>query len=542
MQSGGSHTPPGDDEPSSRPLILLEPGRLHEARDQAEQAIIDAGLPIFQRDGRIVQVVGVHKREKGIERPAGAPQIVAVEVAHLLALLSSVADFAKPKRSRGPRKKGLDSESEEGEWALCDAPARLAEAILANPESQLPELVAFIEAPILTPGGALRDKPGHIPEYGLLLTAVPEDWSKHRPKTAPVNLQPRAVRAVDVLSSALKTFPFETDGDMAAAVAMIVTGLVRRILPAAPIFGVTAPTPGTGKSLLADVVSIICTGRPAAVMSIGDDLAELEKRLGAVLIAGDSFVNIDNLSVPMKSDLLCSIATQPEVLIRVLGVSKRAKITTRTLVVITGNNLTIRGDLTRRVVPVRLNARVEQPETRAFDNDPKDEALRLRARLIAAALEIVQCYIAAGRPDVEASPYGSFGDWDRMVRRPLVWGGLADPLGGADGLRGADPDREAHGAVLEAWLQCFGSSPVSAHDVVSSATNREITDRGELGPLVHAGLHEALGIAISSRSGTFSARSLGYWLRAHADRPEHGLVLRQVGVRSGIRLWAVESA
>ena len=151
-------------------------------------------------------------------------------------------------------------------------------------------------------------------------------------------------------------FPFEQECDLSAAVALILSGLLRRVLFGCPLFGIGAPTPGTGKSLLADVVSIICTARQAAVMSIGDDAAGLEKRLGAVLIAGDNFVNIDNLSVPLESDLLCSIATEPEVLIRVLGVSKRSKITTRTLVVLTGNNLTIRGDLIRRVCSVRLNA------------------------------------------------------------------------------------------------------------------------------------------------------------------------------------------
>jgi hypothetical protein len=49
---------------------------------------------------------------------------------------------------------------------------------------------------------------------------------------------------------------------------------------------ITAPTAGTGKSLLVDVVSILATGAPMPVVSPGWGEEELEKRLSRALLGG----------------------------------------------------------------------------------------------------------------------------------------------------------------------------------------------------------------------------------------------------------------
>lgn len=524
----------GDRAADSRVEIYLHPGKIHEARDQAEQALRESRLPIFTREGQVVTVVGIDapdahiKPAKGIKRPKGAPQIVAVESAHLVHLLSSVAQFFKPRTVAG-----------EVKWAPVDPPSRVADAILSNPEPNLRRLVGFLEAPIVTAAGQVPDRIGYLEDEQLLLVALPAQWHLHVPKAKPT--QKAAQNAVRELRHAVETFPFVDDEDVAAALAMILSGIQRRVLPACPIFGIGAPTPGTGKSLLADVVSIICTGRPAAVMSIGDDGAELEKRLGAVLLAGDGFVAIDNVSQPLRSDLLCSVTTQPEIMVRVLGVSKRAKIATRTLITVTGNNLVFRGDLTRRVAPVRLDARTDRPEELEFNRDPRAFALQNRAALVSAALTIVKAYHWAGRPAVEGKPYGSFEVWDQMIRRPLIWAGLADPLSAVHGLRDKDPDREAHDAVLTAWFESFGEQPQTAAAVVREAQNRYVEGDQEAGRLTNQGLHDAIDLAVGRRGGQITSLGLGYWLRSHADRPTAGLVLRQVGTNPGkVALWAVE--
>jgi hypothetical protein len=51
---------------------------------------------------------------------------------------------------------------------------------------------------------------------------------------------------------------------------------------------------------------------------------------------------------------------------------------------------------------------------------PLRHALDERAAYIAAALTITRAYLAAGAPQV-CGALGSYPEWSRMVRSPLVW-------------------------------------------------------------------------------------------------------------------------
>ena len=85
----------------------------------------------------------------------------------------------------------------------------------------------------------------------------------------------------------------------------------------------------------------------------------------------------------------------------------------------------IRGDLTRRTLRCRIDAKVEQPENRVFSNDPVEEARKARPALVVAALTILRAYHVAGRPQ-KPNPLGSFEAWSDLVRGALMWLGAAD--------------------------------------------------------------------------------------------------------------------
>src|SRR5207245_182808 len=92
-----------------------------------------------------------------------------------------------------------------------------------------------------------------------------------------------------------------------------------------PLFGFTAPTPGSGKSLLVDMVAMLATGRPMPVIGQGRSEEELEKRLGAALLAGDVAISIDNCNHELQSSFLCQALTQQHLNIRLLGLSRHVK-------------------------------------------------------------------------------------------------------------------------------------------------------------------------------------------------------------------------
>jgi len=314
--------------------------------------------------------------------------------------------------------------------------------------------------------------------------------------------------------------------DTAAMLAGIITSLVRRILPAAPMMAITAPTPGTGKTLVAETFAIIATGRRASVLSLGHDEAEAEKRLGGVLMAGDACILLDNVERPLKGDLLCQVTTQQFVRLRPLGASGMVSIPTHALLVATGNNLSIVGDLKRRVVLIRMDAKQERPEQRTFNRDHLEYVFERRGTLIRAALEIPLAYFAAGSPAIDGlHPLGGFELWDKMVRRPLVWLGMADPLKAAEGLRQQDPDLEAMRLLFESWRAVFPSGEATAAEVVSASLYTLGT--GETLTRPNRDLYDAMQMVCSEK---INSKRLGYWLRSHRDRIVDAMRLEQGGV------------
>jgi hypothetical protein len=100
-----------------------------------------------------------------------------------------------------------------------------------------------------------------------------------------------AEASLNKLKSVIAEFPFvETSTgespSRSVALSAILTALVRRSLHSAPAHGCTAPTPGTGKTLIWDCVAQIATGRSIAAISQGPTQEEDEKRIFAVLLEG----------------------------------------------------------------------------------------------------------------------------------------------------------------------------------------------------------------------------------------------------------------
>ena len=102
----------------------------------------------------------------------------------------------------------------------------------------------------------------------------------------------------------------------------------------------------------------------------------------------------------------------------------------------TGNNITIVGDLCRRVILSNLDPEVERPELREFKGKPVEKILADRGAYIAACLTICRAYIVAGSPD-QVKPLASFEGWSDIVRSALIWLGKTDPVDSMDENAGA---------------------------------------------------------------------------------------------------------
>ena len=75
-------------------------------------------------------------------------------------------------------------------------------------------------------------------------------------------------KAIDLTLEPLCDFPFESDASHANAVAALFTPILRPMIDGpVPLCIIDKPQAGTGASLLAEVIALITTGRPAAMMT-----------------------------------------------------------------------------------------------------------------------------------------------------------------------------------------------------------------------------------------------------------------------------------
>jgi len=513
----------------TRPVVFVEPGDAPAQADTALDAAVANGAPIYKSGGQLVTIAeDTTTTADRVKRPRSAPRRLPLTPIALQEIFTRYLAFKK-----------WNARSQD--FVPIDCPARIAAALVERGSwPSVPELHGFVGSPTVNAEGEPIVAPGYDRDSGLYVTdwrlgsiALPDDDSD----IEALRLQAQAAGVV--LQDATATLPFVTEDDWAAALAAIITGVVVRSLEAAPGVVFTAPGAGTGKTMAADLVSIIATGRPSSVMSLGKDANEFDKRLAGTLLVGDQVVCIDNIDRPIGGDLICQAITSANLSIRPLGGSQIVNIPSRSLLLMTGNNVVIRGDLNRRVLVVRLDAKCERPESRHFSSDLLEDAANRRRELVEAALTLVRAYILAGCPSIEGlDAFGSFGTWDRLVRRPLVWAGFGDPLAPAQASREDDPDHAAMRTLLAAWFDRYGDQPVTAAQVADDAVATEARFDGRPGALENEGLHEAIAQILG---GQVTARALGYVLRRYRDRIADGLKLEHAGAtgRNKAAAWRV---
>ena len=288
-------TPPGDlFDAKGKRIIQHKAGHLPAILDLLEIALSESPeLNIFRYAGRLARVYQAEKPNgKGVKRAAAALVVHPVESPHLGELFGRAAILLK-------------WDSRISDYVPCDCSRRITDSFLARGHwPRLRDLSAFIETPTITPEGRIIDAPGFDDASGLFC-AFTEIPGYKRPPSKP------AMKSADSASRTLlalfNSFPFVEPADRSAMLAAVLTSVLRRILPAAPLLAITAPTAGTGKTLLCETLAIVATARRASVLSLGHDDAESEKRLAGVLLAGDAVIAIDNIERPLRGLSLIQI-------------------------------------------------------------------------------------------------------------------------------------------------------------------------------------------------------------------------------------------
>jgi len=419
------------------------------------------------------------------------------------------------------------------DWVDKDCPQKVAEAYLARVgEWEIPELRGIVNTPFLREDGSLCETPGYDPASKLLFN--PDGQSFPSIPTAPSKND--AIEALAYINKTLfEEFPFVGDVDRAVAFSGLLTAFDQRVTAAAPLHGFTAPSAGTGKSLLVDLTSILLTGTRAPVIALGKSDEELEKRIETALITGDAIISLDNINRELTSDVLSQALTQQQLKIRLMGHNNRQILVPATATFfVTGNNLIIGGDLPRRTLLSRLDAKTERPELREFEHDVEDAAFNERGKLVAAVLTMLRAWQvaeAADKASVKAKPLGLFKRWSHRVQAPLLWLGCADPCESIKTIREKDPALGELETILLQWKQALGTSQAyTVRDVISAAITR-------------VDFFDALAaVAMSRHSHTISDARLGRWLGKNEGKVSKKLKLERSGKSAKGPLWKLTNA
>ncbi|MDN3278710.1 bifunctional DNA primase/polymerase [Frankia sp. RB7] len=488
------------EEPKSRPYSET---KLPALLDFAERCMIDQGTPLYQMGGRLVHPVRVDKDsgdDDGIRRKAGSLTIGEVNQHRLREYVIQNVPFHK-----------MDKKGKATKFA---APLGFATHYLARGDKwKLPVINGVIEAPTLRRDGSIIDSDGYDSKSGLLLDMGGVEF----PDVPEKPTRTDALASLALLKKPFAGFPFVANAkgrspSRSVMLSAALTSLVRRTLHSAPMHGTSAPTMGTGKTLAIDVVSMIATGRLTTAMSQGANEEEDEKRLFSVLLQNDLILLIDNVKRPIEGDALCTVLTQSTWQSRILGESRRVEVPTNVLMMASGNNLTYKGDMTTRSLLCRLDARMENPETRRFDIDLKTWVPKHRVELVVAGLTVLRAFVVASRPGLnELTPFGRFEDWSNLVRGALVWLGEPDPCKTRDFIATDDPERNDLEQLFAAIKDNAGDAPWSAGELVKMG--EECSD---------GLLTEAIESAVPGRA---NAKNLGHYLHARNGKILGGMRL-----------------
>ncbi len=324
-------------------------------------------------------------------------------------------------------------------------------------------------APLLHDNGTIRTAEGYDTETRLWCERVPSVTAPDAPTEAD------AKAALRYLRMAFRTFCFAdasriTDPaypvpvvdvtkppgvDESAFLTGLMTAVCRPSLPLAPGLVVRAPQfsgAGTGKGLLVRAICAVAFGAHPRAMTGGHDPAELDKRIVAALIGADFAMFLDNLNATsLKSDVLASVITERPAVVRPLGRSEILVLNSAAFVAITGNALTVSEDMARRFLTVDLDAGTESPEARPFVGDFLGGIQANRGCLLRAALTIWRWGRLKGKSLPVGKAMGSFPQWARWCRDPLLALGCADPADRIATTKAQDPRRAALGELFTTW-------------------------------------------------------------------------------------------
>lgn len=418
---------------------------------------------------------------------------------------------------------------------LIDPPLPVIKQIIAmHRQRNLKQLNAVITAPTITDDDHIVTKQGYDTKTKLYLDCL--GHGVDIPEFVDID---DAVAAYHALMKPFNTFDYADGLSRSVALSAILTAVTRPTQATAPAFAFDAPKQGSGKTYFCECLGLLATGdAPAMTPSIENNEDEVRKTLLAMLLEGRRFIIWDNIMNAFNSATMAAFLTAEHFSGRILGATKNVEVSHRAMLLLTGNNITLVGDMPRRVLICRFDTGLENPtqaqrDLSAIDGlKPAAYIEQNRYKLAAAAITLIRGYLQSDAHQsggAVSDKLSSFEQWDTIARQPIVWlsnyvNGLTDPKQTIDDSMDKDPEHETLSDMLNGiyeWQRC------------AIFTARQLFD--------HAKPNDDFGMAEQSLFETLNdlnggkkltSRSVGNLLKHRRGRIANGLKLEQVKATS----------
>lgn len=306
---------------------------------------------------------------------------------------------------------------------------QIVHAVYTTGEWRARPLVGLTSVPLIRPNGTILQDPGYDDETRFVYAPTVSF-----PRIEDKPSLDRCMTELQTVLEPLHMFPWKRTEDnrapsLSAYLSMILTMMmVTSIRTNIPGFIVSANLKGTGKSKLANIASIIVTGRMEQTLAFVADDEENRKRITGALKRDRRIIMFDNVTRKISGDTVDMLLTTRKYSDRELGSSVNFDCDVNSITCWTGNNLEAEGDTTRRVIPIEIESKDLHPEDRHFDFDPELLTMENRVEIVTALLTIVRGWYAAGCPRTRTSVMGSYEEWSSIIPEILVWLGASNPI------------------------------------------------------------------------------------------------------------------
>lgn len=533
-------TQPPSAPPPTQPQQAVSSGPIRRTRVQlteVEYLANDAAaaalrhLPdVFQRGGQLVRTIEAEAgKENHIWRDSST-RIVPVTLATLRDRLTRVVNFVKEVGSGDARQE-----------VPATPPEPLVKAVLDRGRwSGMRPLHAVVDHPVVRPDGTVLTAPGYDPDTALYLVADPALLAAIEIPADPGHME--ASQAARDLLEVIRDFPFSQDAYRSAWLASLLTPFARFAFRGpAPLFLFDANSPGVGKSLVANTISLIITGKSFPTSDYVHEPNEMRKRITAIADEGDRMVLLDNIEGRLGNRPLCIALTSDTWKDRELGKNSNIVAPLVATWYGTANNCQIVGDIARRIVHARMVSRDDQPDEREgfTHSDLRSWVQESRPRLTSAALTILTAYIRNGCPASNLKPWGDYIGWSRIIRGALVWVGLPDPIETKSELREtSNPALGALQSVLAGWDRIDPNHDgLTANQVV-----KKLYSQCSLEDTTLDDLRDAVDVLTGEESHAKKASGLGYKFRMYKNRRLGGMFIEVTGKpHHGLVKWVARN-